>query len=504
MTMISPKLSVEILSAKSLNVSTNAVHNFQLHALFRNQVVRSETIQTIGSADPVFNFSCEFSLDDIDTTLTLASLLDVECPVLIYITSTTDVTDERNCVGMGCVRSLIAASVIDFRYSLMHSQDYISIELLPCELDGVHLGVSAGLLFARLQLTGLPLTVDMDSKSQHDIEDIIWNYQTKLADENRSLYHTARSWWAAAARAHPHVSGRVFKIIAEDELGYHRSVCSLVTPIAPHRSVLNPRFSARFVSLIPFRRDAGLTGGRVETWRSAHAMLSRLQGDVEDHALLLCSLLLGWGLDAWVVLGTIATPNGGVGNTSGEQRPYCWVATLDGRDENNEPKVTFWEAISGKQYELSTYTEALEDKNGATTASPPQTHMFSEVHCMFRHDMFALNIQQICTVVGSSVASAYLQRARKYTSFDLLNEKNFMVFPKHALSPALQHPGAGLAPLSRPIDLVALEEQLEEALREHISSLRLKRDLYTVFDEGLSTTLQVLTSLTRHMTHISA
>ena len=34
------------------------------------------------------------------------------------------------------------------------------------------------------------------------------------------------------------------------------------------------------------------------------AFISRRRGDVEPHAYLLCSLLLGFGLDAYVVLGT--------------------------------------------------------------------------------------------------------------------------------------------------------------------------------------------------------
>ncbi len=62
----------------------------------------------------------------------------------------------------------------------------------------------------------------------------------------------------------------------------------------------------------------------METWRSAHAILSRLQGDVEDHALLLCSLLLGWGLDAWVALGTIQTPSTDGEESAVSQSAVCW------------------------------------------------------------------------------------------------------------------------------------------------------------------------------------
>ena len=42
--------------------------------------------------------------------------------------------------------------------------------------------------------------------------------------------------------------------------GCHRFVCSLVEPLVPPRELVNPRASARFVSLIPFKRDTGLLG----------------------------------------------------------------------------------------------------------------------------------------------------------------------------------------------------------------------------------------------------
>ena len=69
------------------------------------------------------------------------------------------------------------------------------------------------------------------------------------------------------------------------------------------RLIDSPRHAARFVSLIPFERRSGVGGRRVDSWQSWHGFLSRGRGDVEDHACLLCSLLLGFGLSAYVVIG---------------------------------------------------------------------------------------------------------------------------------------------------------------------------------------------------------
>ena len=53
--------------------------------------------------------------------------------------------------------------------------------------------------------------------------------------------------------------------------------------------------------------------------------------DCEDHAVLLCSLLLGFGLDAYVCVGTKV-----------RDAVHTWVCTIasDGR-------VTFWESLTG-------------------------------------------------------------------------------------------------------------------------------------------------------------
>ena len=56
--------------------------------------------------------------------------------------------------------------------------------------------------------------------------------------------------------------------------------------------------------------------------------------DCEDHAVLLCSLLLGFGQDAYVCVGTKA-----------KGLPHAWVMT---RGHSNTT-VTFWESITGQR-----------------------------------------------------------------------------------------------------------------------------------------------------------
>ena len=66
----------------------------------------------------------------------------------------------------------------------------------------------------------------------------------------------------------------------------------------------SPLHAARFVSLIPFERLEVPGSDKVEVWHSMQSFLARGCGDAEDHAVLLCNLLIGFGLDAYVAVGT--------------------------------------------------------------------------------------------------------------------------------------------------------------------------------------------------------
>ena len=69
-------------------------------------------------------------------------------------------------------------------------------------------------------------------------------------------------------------------------------------------------------------------------------------GDYEDHAILLCSLLLGFGLDAYVCVGTVQDQGAG-----GTIRDHVWVITRSRRNGSmNRPRVVFWEALTGQRY----------------------------------------------------------------------------------------------------------------------------------------------------------
>ena len=83
-----------------------------------------------------------------------------------------------------------------------------------------------------------------------------------------------------------------------------------------------------------------------------------IPGDCEDHATLLCSLLLGYGMDAYVAIGTRL-------DKKGVDSDHVWVLTRDGVTTAGSVAVTFWESLTGQRVQ--------------PTATTPSGHRFLRV-----------------------------------------------------------------------------------------------------------------------------
>jgi len=272
-----------------------------------------------------------------------------------------------------------------------------------------------------------------------------------------------------------------------------------------------PRYAARFVSLIPFKRDVSLSGERVSTWHSAQCTAIRLHGDVEDHALLLCSILLGWGMDAWMCYGTIYDTSGGSGAEKEKDRqtsfrPHYWVVTLD---DMSEGRLVFWESLTGQQYNVAVDTHLKIVGNVAGM----DEHPFREVYTLFRHDAFLLNTQRFAIVAPNAIESESTMHAVA-CSFNLNDSKAWLQFPFKGEAELLRHPGSDIhlsesapsgtvapspssaaaparsAGSSGGDDVYEEEVQLEAKLKEFLAAWRAGIGLQTHFDDELGLALQ--------------
>jgi len=224
-----------------------------------------------------------------------------------------------------------------------------------CEVSGTvaECGVSVGVVTLRLKMVpALSECVNSDLLvSQLSLE------HTRNIERERLFLLYSKQWWNEYLALRPSHSDRLVKIFAEDEQGRSQLVCVSLSPLRCPM-IESPRHAARFVSLIPCKSTTQVGGGIREQWLSLHAFIASTSGDVENHCLLLCSLLLGFGLDSYVCVGTKA-----------KGAPHLWVMTLS----NDEP--VFRDAVTGQRY--------------TSSDTPP----YKSIDSVFNHTHFYANAQ---------------------------------------------------------------------------------------------------------------
>jgi centrosomal protein CEP76 len=246
----------------------------------------------------------------------------------------------------------------------------------------------------------------------------------------RKFFAYARAWWSQFIDLSPAHQQRPVKLFALSELGTQRPVSAFVRPSRASRLIETPAQAAHFVSLLAHRRDPAAGSSVADVWRTTHSTLATRGGETEEHALLLCSLLLGFGLDAFVCVGTDA------------RGPHVWVLTRDAYGT-----VTFWESLSAQQYTLG----------GA------DGHPYHTLACVFSHAAFLANIQP----------STHLA----HISLDLDDRQAWKAMDPKVLQSVTPLPTAPLRPsasLEHSTAEVAAEAALQRLVDEHRASLGLR------------------------------
>ena len=511
------QLHCEVLSAKGLpntaNERSTELKSICCHVLFRGCCISSSPKQVQPTTKDLLEFNHPAVFD-----LSQPIADDEDWQILVYFTSRT--------VGgsLGNQNDIIARCVLDARLATVYDDDFLRAELFLCH--DYSLGIdsgNAGALYCRMRFEGGGYVIDKD-----DMQRRINHTFNETNAETQQQFQSIRLAWANLRRAFPFLESRAVKLIAEDECGQNRIVCDFVRPIVPPRTTClsrGPTFCARFVSLVPYRRIVGLSGGRVQNWLPAHVTLLRSAGDTEDHAILLCSLLLGWNMNAYVALGSIVaaktnnsqqdedpaviTEGGGGG---GQVVSHAWVVTIDSA-------LTFWEPLSGQRFDIPKSSFISSTK---TAASQRQAvHPFVDLHMLFRHDSLLVNVQQHAQLRGGGHSSHHDHTAASL-SFDLNDKMCWMQLlpssslyairlaaagPGVAVRKFTGHPAADMAlstlgthtstnaassSSSVDNDVVAatIEQRVEDAVRHMIASMRADRGLATQFDDQLSIILQ--------------
>jgi centrosomal protein CEP76 len=222
----------------------------------------------------------------------------------------------------------------------------------------------------------------------------------------------------------------------------------------------SPRQAARFVSLIGYNRLMPSFGisEKSEQWLHLHTFLVKNRGDCENHSILLCNLLLGFGLDAYVCVGTKI-----------KNQPHTWVVTLS-YDYN---EVVFWESLTGNRY-LHLFINPDDpplDKNIVIK------HPYKTVGCIFNHRTFYANMQSLANV--------------DTCNFNLKDQSKWKAMSEDAITTVCTPSFVSTIPYLPPLcqnqlDATLISNDLERQLRALVVLHRQEIGLNTQWDDHLS------------------
>uniref|UniRef100_UPI00358E81E0 centrosomal protein of 76 kDa isoform X2 n=1 Tax=Myxine glutinosa TaxID=7769 RepID=UPI00358E81E0 len=368
-----------------------------------------------------------------------ASLLAMKDPVQVVLVRTDSAGDTE----------LVSSHWLEWRSVLASPQSGWNTAM---ELKGVESesGVSVGVLDLHLQLIP-PLEQSLDRdvvNAQLALE------QRRTAERERLFLVYAKQWWREYLNIRPSHASRLVKIFAQDECCRVRPVCCMIRPLHAARLLDTPLQAARFVSLLGRARPTtlGYANHSRERWASRLAFLARAKGEVQEHAALLCNLLLGFGLDAYMCLGS---KHGG--------DFYAWVMT-----RSHSGTTTFWESQTGCRF-----LHLLSTNSAVSSMTPPTPrHPYHTVGCVFNHSAFYANVQPTVDVSDCL--------------FDLSNSSHWKAMSPDVLSAAGTGNGPPPPPLSPPaIDPIVASNELEMQLRIVIAQHRETLSLSTVWDDQL-------------------
>ncbi|TNN02888.1 hypothetical protein fugu_010375 [Takifugu bimaculatus] len=418
---------------------------FTLYLHFRNQRFRSKPVPCACEPDLKEGFILNIHRDGSEggkmaDTTTMLSMCDPVHLVLIR----TDTSNET---------TLVSSYFLDWRTVLTSpaGKTCFAVELLGV---GSECKVPAGVLTVSLELyppLTEPLSADVIS-TQQALE------RQRTAEKERLFLVYAKQWWREFLEIRPSHQSKMVKIFAQDENGVNRPVCSYVRVLRAGRLLESPRHAARFVSLLAYQRAPVVGGGsKQEQWCTLMAFLCRQKGDCEDHATLLCSLLLGFGLDAYVCVGTNA-----------KAAPHAWVLT-----RGCDGSITFWESLTAQRY----LHRAIDPDAPPLAPQPKPSSPYRTVGCVFNHVTFLANCQPSDAV--------------NVCIFDFQNPSRWKAMSEEALK-SVCAPGATsslppVPPLCAPsLDPAAVSNQLELEMRFLVSEHRKDLKMATVWDDNLS------------------
>ncbi|XP_049952311.1 centrosomal protein of 76 kDa-like isoform X1 [Schistocerca serialis cubense] len=441
------QLEIEVRSGKafidflleeqlSLNSSDSWLNIF---FYFRGQ--RRWVKPTICACEPQFsgNFTFELNVPHIGQLLAISDPIHM---VLLKVSSSGE-------------RRLLSSHFMDWREILVcsQSQKCFMVEFLGVGAENT---IPVGTVEVKVSLVpalSQPLSQNVIT-AQKNLEKSVRTERCKIF----LLY--AKTWWKDYLSVRSEHSTRTVKIYAQDENLETKPVFTFLKAMEVGRPFLEtPRQAAWFVSLIPLENpDASNTLPFNGHWNNLHTFLCCRKGGPADHALLLCSLLLGFGLNAFVCIGTKA--NGS---------PWAWVLT-----QGNKKYVTFWESTTGTRYRHE------NPCGGKVQPNKKADHNYKTIGSVFNNRQFYASVQESDAV--------------EHCNFNFKNESEWKSMSEAAINSVLEkEPHVPL--VGGYLDALQISRNTQNELKKNITEKRMDFNLLTRWDRNLEQyLLQLLAS----------
>lgn len=395
---------------------------YRLYVTFHFGSQRYRSVLLPCSSDPAFSDDFLFHLNPGAFGFSSQDLIEISTPLHIGVFCEDSVHNTSELLG---------ENILDWRKVL--SSGFLGV---TTELCGSNPGVPSGIIDLELEL--VPKSKKQYTESE--IYDKLDQQRAVITSADREFLLYSRRWWSEFQSIRPGHCKRKVKIFSSTTNGRMVPVNHFISPLQGG-DLVSPGEAARFVSLLPQspQLEDPQFLERIESnkWLSSFVFLSQRQGHSSNHANLLCSLLLGFGLDAYCAIGTTST-----GDTK------MFVCT----NISSHNEMILWDPLSGERNSI----------NGP--------HSISTIDCLYNHKSFYANIQQ----------SSELQS----TIFDVNNEELWKPINPLKLRLVPKFPNSPL--LSSSFETFEIEKGLEFRLRAAITSHRDTIGVQTFFDANLS------------------
>lgn len=393
-------------------------------AHFGNQRFRS--VPKPCSVDPSFDDEFLFEVDATAFGFNECDLIEISTPFHIAVLR----EDEQLNVA-----ELLGENVIDWRRVLKSGCVGLTVELC-----GRNAGVPAGIVDVQLELVA-------KRKVRYREEDVAMRVEQQrvaVTNADREFLVYTRRWWAEYQSLRPTHKERRVKLFASTTTGRMVPVTHFVSPLQAEFGIDSPQDAARFVSLLRVTSEVADSvnplNTETNTWLAPFIFLSQRQGHSCNHAALLCSLLLGFGIDAYCATGTCQ---------SGELGVFVISRSVDAR---GAVTATVWNATTGERFPVH------------------EQVAFSTIDCLFNNKSFYANCQP-----SNSIATA---------SFDYSNEELWKPLNVLKLRMVPRYPPAPL--LFESTNTLAVERALELRMRAAVTAYRDTFGVTTAFDNVVS------------------